>query len=143
MASGFEKYDKAEDDGSSESEDQYTGASPAQRTSDDVRRHDQDTLGAEEEAERLLGGQEEKREPASGTRLAKIFARSDGEDRPARREKRRTRRRARKEEKRELMYEMEEGGPRSSSAESSEHSSEVDMARLGEMQARSKKVRTI
>lgn len=36
------------------------------------------------------------------------------------------------------MYEMEEGGRRSSSAESSGHSSEGDMQRLGETQARQK-----
>jgi len=92
--------------------------------SDDVRRHDVKTLGAEEEAEKLLGV------PAGSTRSAS--GRGDG----YRRERRSKRRR--EGEKRELMHEMEEGGPRSSSADSSEPSSEVDMVRSAETQGRGK-----
>ena len=96
------------------------------RTSEDVRRHDRDTLNAEDEAEKLLGGEGVGRSQA---------------DAESRRKKKRRRRRdgdGGEDEKREVMYEMEEGGPRSSSAESLVSSSEGDMQRLGEAQARRK-----
>ncbi|TKA68102.1 hypothetical protein B0A55_08577 [Friedmanniomyces simplex] len=113
-------YGKVDSDGDSEIEDEGLP-----RASGDVRRHDQETLAIEEEAEKLLAGGEKT---APGGR--------NGEDGRARRQKRR--RSARQPEKRELMYEMEEGGPRSSSAESSGNSSEADTARLGETQAERK-----
>lgn len=139
MASNaYDKYDRPAD--SDESDNEYDGSAPAQRTSEDVRRHDRETLGAEEEAERLLGGQ---KGGAESSRLGKIFRREGRDERrKKRRASRREARRARKGEKRELMYEMEEGGPRSSSAESSGHSSEVDMQRLGEVQGKLKSSKT-
>lgn len=126
--SAYEKLDRPADDGSSGSEDEINHL----RTSEDVRMRDQETLTAEEEAERLLG---------SGNGAAS----SHQSRREVREQRRRERRREKKrsngqEEKRELMYEMEEGGPRSSSADGSASSSEIDMHRLGEMQTR-KKVR--
>ncbi|KAK3068291.1 hypothetical protein LTR53_014262 [Teratosphaeriaceae sp. CCFEE 6253] len=84
--------DAAESNRESETED---GALP--RPPVDVRRYDQETPGAEEEAETLLTGTEAEAE-------------------------------------RTAPGEEEEGGPRSDSAESSGHSSEVDLARLGETQ---------
>ena len=95
------------------------------RASREVRRRDEETLAAEEEAERLLSGNEKVSPQGKGN--GKL--------------KRQRRRSGRHPEKRELMYQMEEGGPRSSSAESSGHSSEVDMARLGETQATRKSKR--
>lgn len=111
----YEKLDRPAADEHSDSPDDYAG-----RTSADVRQHDYETLTAEEEAGRLLGGSEKK--------AAK------------RREKRgsgKGRRRRLKGEESELMYEMEEGGPRASS-DSSGNSSEVDLQKLGETQARQK-----
>ena len=141
MASGaYEKYDRPEDDGFSGSDNEHHDSARAQRTSEDVRRRDQETLTAEEEAARLLGGERELSMPGGGSRIGTFLGRSDGDRNEPRRKKKRARRKSRKEEKRELMYEMEEGGPRSSSAESSGHSSEVDLRRLGETQARWKKV---
>lgn len=104
------------------------------RTSAEIREHDQETLTAEEDAERIL---DSKRR--TGT-VASLFRRDDHSDIWL---SEKTKRRARRKrgggvERRELMYEMEEGGPRSSSAESSGHSSEVDMARFGAAQAREK-----
>ncbi|KAK4545645.1 hypothetical protein LTR36_002598 [Oleoguttula mirabilis] len=100
------------------------------RTSGEVGRHDEDTLTAEEEAEKLLGG----RSRGVGSTL---FGGGDGRQDGGRRK--RGSKRQRKGEKREVMYEMEEGGPRSSSAESSGHSSEVDMAKMGETQQAGRK----
>ena len=143
MASGaYEKYDRPEDDDFSGSDNEHHDSAQAQRTSEDVRRHDHDTLTAEEEAERLLGGKQEQSLPGGSSRIGKLFGRSEGDGKGPRRKRKRAGRKSRKEEKRELMYEMEEGGPRSSSAESSGHSSEVDMQRLGETQAKRKKVCT-
>ena len=141
MASGaYEKYDRPEDDGFSGSDNEHHDSARAQRTSEDVRRRDQETLTAEEEAERLLGREREQTMPGGGSRIGQFFGRSDGVEKGSRRKRKRAGRKSRKEQKRELMYEMEEGGPRSSSAESSGHSSEVDLRRLGETQARWKKV---
>lgn len=105
----------------------------AGRTSEDVRMHDRETLTAEEEAEKFLGGQE--KEPS---KIGKIFGRND-EPQQRRQSRRSKRRRQNQTEKRELMYEMEEGGPRSSSAESIASSSENDFQRLGEVQARARR----
>lgn len=131
--SAYEKVDHEED--LSESDNDYDSAD-VPRTSEDVRRHDRETIAAEEEAERLLG-----RGDVQGS--SKWFKRQeDGDKEPSRRQKRRQRRRRRKNggEESELMYEMEEGGQRSSSTESSGHSSEIDMQRLREVQARQTKV---
>ena len=123
-------YDKTARDVELSDSDGYDGSSPAQgRMSEDVRRHDRETLTAEEEAERLLGSGEK------GTSIAQRFA----ERTESRRQRRRARRREQRVkgagggEKRELMYDME-GGRRSSS----ESSDEADMRRLKEMQARQK-----
>jgi hypothetical protein len=125
-SSAYGKLDRPEDDGFSGSDDEYGHA----RTSEDVRIRDRETLTAEEEAEQLLGGGSESASRKPSRREARERRR---------REKRRGKRRSDgKGERRELMYEMEEGGPRSSSTESSASSSEVDMRRLGEMQARRK-----
>jgi hypothetical protein len=126
-SSAFDRLDQPEEDDFS-GLDAERDESGGGRTSEDVRRHDHETLNAEEEAERLLGGEKE-----GESRLKALFKR-DGESRSERKKSRRKRRREGRGEKRELMYEMEEGGPRSSSAESSE----VDMQRLGEMQAKRK-----
>lgn len=98
------------------------------RLSEDVRRHDNDTLTAEEEAERLLGGSEKASRSTSNVQKSR------------RQHRKRDSRRRDGGKDGELMYEMEEGGPRSSSAESSGHSSEIDMKALGETQAKQKKV---
>ena len=126
----YEKLDAPVDDEFSDEGSEHD--SPAQaraRTSEDVRRRDQETLTREEEAERLLGGGGEKRHGKSPSRREK---------RQKKRASKREKRRSKRGEESEVMYEMEEGGPRSSSAESSGHSSEVDTQRLGEMQARQK-----
>lgn len=112
-----------------ECEDDFTDSDEekgAERTSDDVRRHDHETLTAEEEAERLLIGGEKSSERQEDSRKQR---RKDGRKQSKKR---------RKGEDSELMYKMEEGGPRSSSEESSGRSSEVDMHRLGEIQSRQK-----
>lgn len=129
----YEKVDQTHADEAVDDSD-YEAASDNEtlpRTSVDVRRRDHETLTAEEEAERLLSG------PASGAdrRLQRREDRRHARD-DRRRERKSNKRR--KGEKRELMYEMEEGGPRSSSAESSRDSSEVDLAKLGETHARRK-----
>ncbi|KAK0946545.1 hypothetical protein LTR29_002013 [Friedmanniomyces endolithicus] len=107
--SGYGRVDS--DSGESEAEDEGV-----LRTSGDVRQHDQETLATEEEAEKMLAGGEK--------------AASVGRNGRSRRQNRS--RSGRRTEKRALMYRMEEGGPRSSSAESSGRSSEVDDLRLGE-----------
>lgn len=139
MSSGtYEKVRVAGGDDFSDSEGEDDGAQA--RTSEDVRRRDRETLTAEEEAQRLLGGGGGGGE--KGSRIGKFFTRGEGQTqetrRQSRRASRRERRRRKKGEESSVMYEMEEGGPRSSSAESSGHSSEVDMQRLGEVQARQK-----
>jgi hypothetical protein len=134
----YEKLDQADADNehladsNAESEDE---ADP--RTPGEVRRHDEETLTAEEEAERLLTGGAD-RGASRGGRGGRRRDGNDGTFNEKRHTKRRKRRAARGGEEGELMYEMEEGGPRSSSAESSGNSSEVDMATLGQAQARHK-----
>lgn len=102
------------------------------RTSTEIREHDHETLTAEEDAERLLVNQRR-----TGT-VSSLFRKNSRDDlRLSDKSKgRNRRRRGGGVERRELMYEMEEGGPRSSSTESSGHSSEVDMGQLGVAQAR-------
>lgn len=101
------------------------------RTSEDVRRHDRETLTAEEEAERLLGGENEEKGASFGRRLA--------DRREARRQRRREARRGKRKGRRgdgeggELLYDTEHG--RRSSSESS---SEADLRRLKETQSMQK-----
>ena len=80
------------------------------------------------EAEGLLGKSLKGSEKLSGI----------ADDVHATRHVKRGSKRRRKSEKAEPMYEMEEGGPRSSSAESSVCSSEADLAILHEAQGRQK-----
>ncbi|KAK4507817.1 hypothetical protein PRZ48_001552 [Zasmidium cellare] len=108
------------------------------RTSADVQRHDRETIEAEEEAERLLTGEDEKAQDVGG--LAHIFQRDGKEDdhKRSRRRHRKTGRRSRGgNDESELLYKVEEGG-RSSSAESSANSSEVDLGRMREVHAKRK-----
>ncbi|KAK0256531.1 hypothetical protein B0A54_04628 [Friedmanniomyces endolithicus] len=111
------KYDRVDSD--SDSNDSETEDEGVLRTSGDVRQHDQETLATEEEAEKMLAGGEK--------------AAPSGHNGRSRRQKRS--RSGRRTEKRALMYQMEEGGPRSSSAESSGRSSERNDSRVGEAHA--------
>ena len=140
-AATYRRVDEPVDDLSdADSEHDHQSSRMQARTSEDVRRRDHETLTAEEEAERFLSndGREEKR-----SRIRHLFRRDDEKVTESKRQrrkesKRKRRRKKNKGEESELMYEMEEGGPRSSSAESSGHSSEVDMRQLKEVQARQK-----
>ena len=109
------------------------------RTSVEVRRHDQGILDTEEEAEKLLTGRERASDRGG------LFRRSEHADkvrisdkerrqykREARREGRKSRRRRAREEESELMYDMEEGGHRTS-GESSGNSSDIDRQKLEEI----------
>ena len=123
------------------------------RTSLEVRDYDHATLTAEEEAERLLTA--ERYGNARGGGLGILFnGQEDVEKNRAGQRQRRRARRSRNRKSRkdgaidekdesELMFKMEEGG-RSSSAEStasnsSMDSSEVDLHRLGQVQATTRK----
>ena len=128
---------------SSDDSDGDFGHSDNDRTSRDIRR-DQEILQGEEEAERLLSGQQrgtdhqrvlsEKDAKRAGKHEAKREKREiQREKREAKREKRRLQRGGRKEGESELMYEMEEG--HKDSSDSSGHSSEVDRMNLGEIRA--------
>lgn len=106
------------------------------RTSADIRHHDRETIAAEEEAERLLTGDQEKSQDAGG--LAHIFRLDEGEHKRSRRRQRRKDRESRSHNgENELLYKAEEGN-RSSSAESSANSSEVDMGRMRQTHAKRK-----
>ena len=123
----FAKLDQPEAADSSGSErDEYNG-----RISEEVRRHDEETLTAEEEAERLLGGGTEKSD-GFGQRFADKREARRQKKREARREKRSRRKGGRDES--ETMYDMEKA--RRSSSESS---SEADMRRLKQTQAQAKR----
>ncbi|GAB7365916.1 hypothetical protein MBLNU230_g7244t1 [Neophaeotheca triangularis] len=127
--------DAAESDlGSTDDDDHDTANDP--KSSADLRRHDQETLATEEDAERLLAGDEKG---SSG-----VF----GEHGASKRQRKSFRRKKRRGgggsgggggggEEKELMYDMEAAGGRSS-GESSGNSSEVDMRRMGETMARQK-----
>lgn len=112
------------------------------RTSADVQGHDRDTITAEEEAERLLAVGRERPQEVGG--LAHMFRR-DGDESNQKRSRRRQRRKDRRSRgyngESELLYKVEEGG-RSSSAESSANSSEVDIGRMRHMHAKRKVHRT-
>lgn len=100
------------------------------RTSGEVRRHDHDTLTAEEEAEQLLA--------PSGGRARRLFGRGDRDSWQSGRSTKKSRA-EHDNEKRELLYDTEEGGrgiESSESSESSRQSSELDLARLGEKHGR-------
>lgn len=101
------------------------------RTSDETRRHDGETLAAEEEAEQLLVG-------GKSSRVGRLFGQKEGsrEARKGRDHAKRKRRGGEKGGESELMYAMEEG-PRNSD-ESSGNSSEVDFHNLKETQAKHK-----
>ncbi|KAK4899172.1 hypothetical protein LTR27_003402 [Elasticomyces elasticus] len=103
-------YDRVDPDDSEREETRLTSM--------ELRREDEETLHAEEDAEELLARSEK----------APTGSRREHDARPGRKKRRQP-------EKREMMYDTEEGGLRSSSDESSGHSSEVDLARLGETQA--------
>ncbi|KAK5722925.1 hypothetical protein LTR17_014138 [Elasticomyces elasticus] len=87
-------------------------------TSMELRREDEETLHAEEDAEELLARSEKVPTGSRREHEARLGRKKRGQP-----------------EKREMMYDTEEGGLRSSSDESSGHSSEVDLVRLGETQA--------
>lgn len=97
------------------------------RAPQDVRRHNRKTLVSDEEAERLLAEDEKARQRGPGDRY---------EDQRVRHKRRGSKKHGQRTE-REIVYEVEDG-PRSSSEESSGHSSEVDMARLGNTLAKHK-----
>ena len=125
-----EKADRYDEDDLSDLDDEAYGgvASARARTSEDLRRHDRETLAAEEEAETLLGGGGAEKE----SRMGKLFHRR-AERREARRQRRKERKKGKQGGKGELMYDMEQG-----ERASSESSSELDMRRLGEAQAKQK-----
>lgn len=118
------------------------------RTSAEIRRHDYDTLTAEEEAEEVLlrGTRAHVNEKAGGL-AGRLFRRNeklperdhDASVRVSRKSRRQRRRSGRKPDSEEasLMYEMEEARRRES-AESSGNSSEVDLQKLGEVAASQK-----
>lgn len=127
VRSEYEKVEQGDLDEPTGSDDEILP-----RASGEVRRHEEETLRQEEAAEKLL----EDDSAGTGNRLIHRAEDGGAKQDGSRREKGSKARR--KGEQREVMFEMEEGGPRSSSAESSGHSSEVDMAKLGETQARRK-----
>ena len=94
----------------------------------EARQYDTENKTAAEEAEALL------EKSLNGVRSISGRTGNDSGTHDARRAARKSKQR-RRPEKAEPMYEMEEGGPRSSSAEGSENSIEVDLARLHEAQA--------
>lgn len=116
--SAYEKLDRPVDSDDSENENEVR----TPRSSEDARRHDRETLHAEDEAERLLGG-------GGGGGSSEKAA---GQRQP-RRQRRRRKGTGEKGES-ELMYAMEEGGRVSES--SSGNSSEVDLQRWREVQGR-------
>ncbi|QIW96891.1 hypothetical protein AMS68_002409 [Peltaster fructicola] len=95
------------------------------RTSADVRRHDRETLTAEEEAERLLAGDE-----GGASALSSIF-KSEGKQPWY---KSRTARVDDVEKEEEVLHDVEQGD-RSHSIGSSRNSSEADLQKLGEVQS--------
>ncbi|KAK5149575.1 hypothetical protein LTS14_010833 [Recurvomyces mirabilis] len=103
------------------------------RTSEEVRRHDAETLTAEEDAERLLVGGSNAQPSQSGWKLRK--------EQKSRRSKRR--RDGQEPEKRKLIYDTEEGGLRESSVESSSDYEEKDALQQTKSVKRSSKRRTI
>ncbi|KXT12754.1 hypothetical protein AC579_679 [Pseudocercospora musae] len=92
------------------------------RTSDDLRRHDRETIAAEEEAERLLTGSEK-----DGPGLTSLFRRvgqpKDEKRVSSRRRRKSSWRRSRGGEDGELVYKVEEGGRSSSTDVSSDEDS--------------------
>lgn len=98
------------------------------RTSGEVRQHDRETITAEE-AERLLTPSEKQRDQHHQER--------DGDS-----DKRRKRRKSgwlgERDGETAVLYKVERGGGRSSSAESSANSSEVDIQHLAKTDAKRK-----
>lgn len=95
------------------------------RTSEDVRRHDRETLTAEDEAEQLLTSRDQD---ARG--LNAIFSRGVTSGRSWKDDD--------EKDEDDALYEMEQGGQRRLSGESSGESSELDMQKLGEVQSKRK-----
>lgn len=115
----YEKVERVEpasesDDDDNDEEDEVT----LPRTSEEVRRHDMETLTAEEEAERLLTG--------SSSRGDRTKGRRDGERRGQRR--RNKKRDGKNRTEKEVMFRLEEGA---SQRDSSQDSTELDMQLLG------------
>ncbi|KAG9685773.1 Phosphodiest-domain-containing protein, partial [Aureobasidium melanogenum] len=132
---GFHRPPPADNSDDSASDSDHEGLARGTRTSTDTRQLDLKILEREEEAEKLLAGEQKDR------RLPGLFARKDGpsssvklskrERRKYQREAQRTGRKQHKEEEEsELMYDMEEGHKDSSD---SANSSDVDRLRLKEL----------
>ncbi|KAH0371099.1 Phosphodiest-domain-containing protein, partial [Aureobasidium melanogenum] len=132
---GFHRPPPADNSDDSASDSDHEGLARGTRTSTDIRQLDLKILEREEEAEKLLAGEQKDR------RLPGLFARKDGpsssvklskrERRKYQREAQRTGRKQHKEEEEsELMYDMEEGHKDSSD---SANSSDVDRLRLKEL----------
>lgn len=132
---GFHRPPPADTSDESASDSDHDGLVRGARTSTDIRQLDLKILEREEEAEKLLAGEQKDR------RLPQLFARKDGpsssvklskrERRKYQREAQRTGRKQQKEEEEsELMYDMEEGHKDSSD---SANSSDVDRLRLKEL----------
>lgn len=132
---GFHRPPPADASDESASDSDHDGLARGARTSTDIRPLDLKILEGEEEAEKLLAGEQKDR------RLPQIFACKGGpsssvklskrERRKYQREAQRTGRKQHKEEEEsELMYDMEEGHKDSSD---SANSSDVDRLRLKEL----------
>lgn len=132
---GFHRPPSADNSDDSASDSDHEGLARGTRTSTDIRQLDLKILEREEEAEKLLAGEQKDR------RLPGLFGRKDGpsssvklskrERRKYQREAQRTGRKQHKEEEEsELMYDMEEGHKDSSD---SANSSDVDRLRLKEL----------
>lgn len=123
--------DKASSSSSAALSDSEPDTGPVSRTSVELAEHDQEVLDDEEEREKLLTGQLSKEQEQT-------FFQRLGKNGRRRRSRRHSRRNGRyRDEKGELMYEMEEGGPRSATPMSS--SSEEDQEKVGVVQSRAKK----
>ncbi|KAK6005085.1 hypothetical protein QM012_007864 [Aureobasidium pullulans] len=132
---GFHRPPPADTSDESASDSDHDDLVRGARTSTDIRQLDLKILEREEEAEKLLAGEQRDRrlpglfarkdEPSSGVKLSKR------ERRKYQREAQRTGRKQHKEEEEsELMYDMEEGHKDSSD---SANSSDVDRLRLKEL----------
>ncbi|KAH0347606.1 Phosphodiest-domain-containing protein, partial [Aureobasidium melanogenum] len=132
---GFHRPPSADNSDDSASDSDHEGLARGTRTSTDIRQLDLKILEREEEAEKLLAGEQKDR------RVPGLFGRKDGpssrvklskrERRKYQREAQRTGRKQHKEEEEsELMYDMEEGHKDSSDSATS---SDVDRLRLKEL----------
>lgn len=125
-------------DSQDESDIEDNGSVERLRSSEETRRYDRSTLTAEEEVERLLAT-----EKSSNTRLGRLYGirdtatRADAVEKKGGRKRRRKGRWGRDGAEEELIFKAEEG-ERSSSAESSASSSEVDRQRLHQVHRKQK-----